>query len=70
MTHESMKALPPTYEEIFIWWNSSSGLQRRIARLQHDKRYFQLATFSSDTSSQYLAKVEDVERWASIKEGE
>jgi hypothetical protein len=65
----ALPALPEPYEEVFIWWDSNSGMQRRVARLDADKKYYQLSTYNCETKSQYLAPVSEVLRWAPIVEG-
>ena len=51
--------LPAPYEEVRILHNGMA----RIARLAHDKSYFQLASFMGNAKSQYIAKLEDVHGW-------
>jgi hypothetical protein len=69
--HESMSKLPAPYEEVFIWCypSSTSGLQRRVARLHASKEYFQLSTYLETTKGQYVVTLKNVERWAPIVEG-
>jgi hypothetical protein len=51
--------LPAPYEEVRVLFNGVA----RIARLAHDKSYFQLATFMGSAKHQYIAKLEDVQGW-------
>jgi len=51
--------LPAPYEEVRILVDGVV----RIARLAHDKSYFQLATFMANAKHQYIAKLEDVHGW-------
>ena len=51
--------LPAPYEEVRILFD---GIPR-IARLAHNREYFQLATFIDSTKSQYIASFERVAGW-------
>lgn len=51
--------LPAPYEEVRILFNGTA----RIARLTHDKSYFQLASFMGNAKHQYIAKLEEVQGW-------
>ena len=51
--------LPAPYEEVRILVD---GIVR-IARLSHDKSYFQLANFMGNVKHQYIAKLADVQGW-------
>ncbi|KAF1046380.1 MAG: hypothetical protein GAK35_01067 [Herbaspirillum frisingense] len=58
----SITTLPPPYLEVFIW---HAGV-RRVARLDHAGKNFQLATFLADTKGQYLIDVDKVDRWSPL----
>lgn len=51
--------LPEPYEEVRILFDGVP----RIARLNHTRAYFQLATFIDSTKSQYIASFERVTGW-------
>jgi hypothetical protein len=53
------KRLPKPYEEVRILYEGVS----RIARLGHDSKSFQLASFKCDNKYQYLIPVERVDYW-------
>lgn len=54
--------LPSPYEEVRILFDGVP----RIARLAHNREYFQLATFIDSTKSQYIATFERVAGWMSL----
>lgn len=56
------EALPEPYEEVRILFD---GLPR-IARLNHDRTVFQLATFLDSTKHQYVAPIERVAGWTPL----
>ena len=51
--------LPAPYEEVRIMFDGVP----RIARLAHNREYFQLATFIDSTKSQYIATFDRVAGW-------
>lgn len=53
------ESLPAPYEEVRILFNGVP----RIARLAHNREYFQLATFIDSTKSQYIASFDAVAGW-------
>ena len=63
---DSSNKLPEPYEEVFIWWNNNGTVVRRVARLNAERKYFQLSTYLADTKGQYTAPLEKVERWEPI----
>lgn len=54
--------LPEPYEEVRILFDGVP----RIARLCHNRQYFQLATFIDSTKSQYIAIFDKVDGWMPI----
>ncbi len=56
------QALPAPYEEVRILYDGVP----RIARLNHSREYFQLATFIDSTKSQYIASFDRVAGWMSL----
>lgn len=54
--------LPEPYEEVRILFNGVP----RIARLAHNREYFQLATFIDSTKHQYIASFDNVTGWVPL----
>lgn len=53
------EALPAPYEEVRILFDGVP----RVARLNHRREYFQLATFLDNTKAQYVASFDRVAGW-------